>query len=346
LEATIEQTKAAAEARDFNEYKRLRTEKSAQAQAVVRDPKIAAPQPAGESADSPAEADSASGPTDKTDSGESVSDSEPEAKSQEKREKKDRSFNGRISELTNKLKTAEEGRAKLERELEELRKGTRSPEARQQPSPGVRSQESGVRSQEPAAENDAEPDFEKLLDVAIDDPANTTYEKAQAAALRAYHKAIREAEGKRAERERAESQAKTAHDARLAKTRERHGDFDEMVAQAIPQVEGVHNPGIEAAMEASDSAEVVYYFATHLDEFRRIAQMKPQAAYRATVALDLKLANPALTGGPEKTASAPRQASRAPAPITPVTGATAHTPKNPAEARDYAEYKRLRGARN
>jgi hypothetical protein len=114
------------------------------------------------------------------------------------------------------------------------------------------------------------------------------------------------------------------------------------VAAAIPQVEGVHNPGIEAAMEASDSAEIVYYFATHLDEFRRIAQMKPQAAYRATVALDLKLANSALTGGAEKTASAPRQASRAPAPITPVTGATAHTPKSPAEARDYAEYKRLR----
>jgi hypothetical protein len=330
LETITEQTKAAAEARDFDEYKRLRTEKNS------------APQPAGESADSPAGGDnSASGPTGKTDSGESVSDSEPEAKSQEKRERKDRSFHGRISELTNKLKTAEEGRAKLERELEELRTGVRSPEARLQPSPGVRSQESGVRSQELAAENDAEPDFEKLLDVAIDDPANTTYEKAQAAALRAYHKAIREAEGKRAERERAESQAKTAHEARLAKTRERHGDFDEVVAAAIPEVEGVHNPGIEAAMAASDSAEVVYYFATHLDEFRRIAQMKPQAAYRATVALDLKLAQPT----PEKSASAPRQASRAPAPITPVTGATAHTPKDPAEARDYAEYKRLRAAR-
>jgi hypothetical protein len=305
-------------------------------------------------ADSPAEADSASpaegdnsasGPTGKTDSGESVSDSEPEGKSQEKREKRDRSFNGRISDLTNRLKTAEEGRAKLERELEELRKGGRSPEAPQQPS-AVSDQRSAETKPAAAAQGDAEPDFEKLLEAAIDDPANTTYEKAQAAALRAYHKAVREAEGQRAERERAESQARTAHEARLAQTRERHEDFDEVVAAAIPQVEGVHNAGIEAAMDASDSAEIVYYFATHLDEFRRIAQMKPQAAYRATVALDLKLSqsprNLALTGGAEKTASAPRQASRAPAPVTPVTGATAHTPKNPAEARDYAEYKRLR----
>jgi hypothetical protein len=328
LEATIEQTKAAAEARDFDEYKRLRTEKNS------------APQPAVKSADSPVEADSAS-PADGDNSasgpnGESVSDSEPEDKIQEKREKKDNSFHGRISDLTKRLKTAEEGRAKLERDLEELRKGVR-----QQPS-AVSDQRSAEPRPAVAGEGNAEPDFEKLLDAAIDDPANTTYEKAQASALRAYHKAIREAEGKRAERERAESQAKTAHDARLAKTRERHGDFDEVVAQAIPQVEGVHNPGIEAAMAASESAEVVYYFATHLDEFRRIAQMAPQAAYRATVALDLKLAQ----STPEKTASAPRQASRAPAPITPVTGATAHTPKSPAEARDYAEYKRLRGARN
>jgi hypothetical protein len=321
LEPVIEQTKAAAEARDFDEYKRL------------RDPKNSAPQPAGKSADSPADGDnSASGPTGKTDSGESVSDSEPEAKSQEKRETKDRSFQRRIWELTNRVKTAEEGRAKLERELEELRKGVR-----QQPS-AISDQQSAEPKPAVAGE---EPDFEKLLDTAIDDPANTTYEKAQAAALRAYHKAIREAEGQRAERERAESQAKTAHDARLAKTRERHGDFDEVVAAAIPQVEGVHNPGIEAAMAASDSAEMVYYFATHLDEFRKIAQMTPQAAYRATVALDLKLAQ----STPEKTASAPRQASRAPAPITPVTGSTAHTPKSPAEARDYAEYKRLRNSR-
>jgi hypothetical protein len=326
-----EQNKAAAEARDFDEYKRLRN---------------SAPQPAVKSADSPAEADSAApadgdnsaAPADGDNSasgpnGESVSDSEPEEKSQEKREKRRPSIEGRIADLTKRLKTAEEGRAKLERELEELRKGVRSPEARQQQQPSAVSDQ---RSAEPKPAG--EPDFEKLLDAAIEDPANTTYEKAQAAALRAYHKAIREAEGQRAERERVESQAKTAHEARLARTRERHGDFDEVVAAAIPQVEGVHNPGIEAAMDASDSAEVVYYFATHLDEFRRIAQMKPQAAYRATVALDLKLAQ----STPERTASAPRQASRAPAPVTPVTGATAHTPKSPAEARDYAEYKRLR----
>jgi hypothetical protein len=331
LETAIEKPKAAAEARDFDEYKRL------------RDPKNSAPQSAGELADSPAEGDnSASGPTGKTDLGESVSDSEPEGKSQEKREKRGGSYDWRIAKLTNKLKTAEEGRAKLERELEELRKGVRSPEARQQQQPTAVSDQ---RSAEPKPAAAEEPDFEKLLDTAINDPANTTYEKAQAAALGAYHKAIREAEGKRAERERAESQAKTAHEGRLAKTRERHGDFDEVVAQAIPQVEGVHNPGIEAAMAASDSAEVVYYFATHLDEFRRVAQMTPQAAYRATVALDLKLAQstPEETGRqPARPAAPLRQASRAPAPITPVTGATAHTPKSPAEARDYAEYKRLR----
>ncbi|HEY6345670.1 MAG TPA: hypothetical protein VIY49_29575 [Bryobacteraceae bacterium] len=303
----------------------------------MRDQKNSAPQPAGESADSPAEADSASGPeklpaiSDQR-SGESASASEAGEKQKQEKQLKNRSFHERISDLTSRLKTAEEGRVRLERELEDLRKGVRSPEARQQPQ-----QASAVSDQRSA---EGEPDFEALLDTAINDPANTTYEKAQAAALRAYHKAIREAEGKRAERERAETQSKTAHEGRLAKTRERHGDFDEVVAAAIPQVEGVHNPGIEAAMAASDSAEVVYYFATHLDEFRRIAQMKPQAAYRATVALDLKLGQ----STPEKTASAPRQASRAPAPITPVTGSTAHTPKSPAEARDYGEYKRLRTA--
>jgi hypothetical protein len=315
LETVMEQTKAAAEARDFDEYKRLRS----------------TPQPAEPKAEnSPSEGvTSDSGP----DKGETAPASEPGNKSQERTE---RPSEKRIRQLNEKLKESDERYARLERDLEEMRKGIRNPET---------AKPADVLKPGPKAEakaEEGEPDFEALLDAAIDDPANTTYEKAQAAALRAYHKAIREAEGKRAERERAESQAKTAHETRLAKTRERHGDFDEVVASAIPQVEGVHNPGIEAAMEASDSAEVVYYFATHLEEFRRIAQMKPQAAYRATVALDLKLAQ----STPEKTASAPRQASRAPAPITPVTGATAHTPKSPAEARDYAEYKRLRGARN
>jgi hypothetical protein len=61
-----------------------------------------APQAAGESADSPAEGDnSASGPTGKTDSGESVSDSEPEGKSQ-------KAEDGRITELSSKLKIAGE----------------------------------------------------------------------------------------------------------------------------------------------------------------------------------------------------------------------------------------------
>jgi hypothetical protein len=44
-----------------------------------------------------------------------------------KREKQENSFHGRVLDLIKKLKTAQEGRAKLERELEELRKGVRSP---------------------------------------------------------------------------------------------------------------------------------------------------------------------------------------------------------------------------
>ena len=65
------------------------------------------------SADSPAEGDnSASGPTGKTDSGESVSDSEPEGKAQETGVRSPKRFlDGRISEVTGKPKMAEEGRS-------------------------------------------------------------------------------------------------------------------------------------------------------------------------------------------------------------------------------------------
>jgi TolA-binding protein len=65
-------------------------------------------------AESPADGDnSASGPTGKTGSGESVSDSEPEGKFQEvedrrQKPKKGRSLEGRITELSSKLKIAEQ----------------------------------------------------------------------------------------------------------------------------------------------------------------------------------------------------------------------------------------------
>jgi predicted RNase H-like nuclease (RuvC/YqgF family) len=51
----------------------------------------------------------------------------PKGNLRSQKRKKGRSLDGRISELTSKLKTAGEERLKLERELEELRKGGSQP---------------------------------------------------------------------------------------------------------------------------------------------------------------------------------------------------------------------------
>lgn len=313
-----------ADARDFAEYKRVRKEKDS------------TPQPVAKTADSPSDGDNSESGA-QAESGSVSETGEETQKTEDRSPKRDRSKDGRISELTGKLKTSEEGRRKLELTLEELRKGNGSPEA-------PRQQNAETVKTPPAAAADTEPDLGAFIDEAIKDTGNKTYEQAQSAAFKKYWKAMREHEAQKTESERAQNDARTSHDARLAKTRERHGDFDKVVGAAIPQVEGIHNPGIEAAMEASDSADVVYYFATHLDEFRRIAQMKPQAAYRATVALDLKLAseNPSEKEDTPETHAPP--ASRAPAPPPQARGATSHNPKSPAGARDYAEYKRLRRA--
>jgi hypothetical protein len=325
-----------AEARDFAEYKRARKEG-----------KDSASQPAVNETDSPADGVNSESGADgdelaAAESG-SVSETGDDRQKQAKQQPQERTARGRISELSAKARAAEERAARLEQELEQLRKGTRSPEAPQGETPKTQGKPPAAQ-----ARTEEEPDLAALIDEAIREKGpdgkfvHTNYEQAQAKALKRFLQLQREAEAKKAEREREASEAKTAHEMRLAKTRERYSDFDEKIQAAIPQAEGIHNPGIEAAMAASETADLLYYFATHLDEFKKIAAMKPQAAYRETLKLDLKLASEQEdTPG----AHAP-MASRAPAPPPQAKGATSHSPKHPAGARDFAEYKRLRNAQS
>jgi len=85
-----------------------------------------------------------------------------------------------------------------------------------------------------------------------------------------------------------------------------HEDFDEVVGDLKPT-----SPGLAAIMEADNGAEIAYYLGKNPAEAQKIAALSPIAQIRAIGRLEAKLAAEPV---------APSPTSKAPAPITPLTG--------------------------
>lgn len=132
-----------------------------------------------------------------------------------------------------------------------------------------------------------------------------------------------------------------AHNGRISEARAKYDDWDE-VAQSFGNVE-IPQAAAMAIIEQSNSADVTYYLATHQEEAKKLAELRPMQQIAAIVKISDKVsAAPVTTPAPVK----PKPASQAPAPIKPVgTGASGSTAD--LGSMSYQDYKRARanGAR-
>ena len=107
---------------------------------------------------------------------------------------------------------------------------------------------------------------------------------------------------------------------RSAKGNEKYEDFDEVIGDLQPT-----SPWSVAIMQAENADDVAYFLGTHLKEAQRIASLDPVSQIREIGRLEAKLA-----ADPPK----PKGTSKAPAPIVPVTGASAAASNEPSENDD------------
>lgn len=102
-------------------------------------------------------------------------------------------------------------------------------------------------------------------------------------------------------------------------------DFDE----ALQTLDVNFPDGFLDAVKESDVGEkVAYYLATHRDEAEKLGQMSPRSAIRELGKLEARLSAPATVN----------RTTKAPAPMTPVSGASASTKFDPYTDDDMEKY--------
>lgn len=115
---------------------------------------------------------------------------------------------------------------------------------------------------------------------------------------------------------------------KAARGEAKYDDFDEIVGELTPS-----NPLVAAIMEADNAEEIAYHLAKNHKERERILSLGIRGQIREIGKLEVKLASE-----PEK----PKTPSKAPAPITPLTGTTPASTGEPSEADDMKTWIRKR----
>jgi hypothetical protein len=109
---------------------------------------------------------------------------------------------------------------------------------------------------------------------------------------------------------------------------DKYDDWTEIVGELKPT-----NPFMHAIMEAENGEDVAHYLGKHPKEAERIAKLPPLSQVREVGKLEAKLlAKPA----------EPKTPSKAPAPITPLTGAAPVVSDAPSETDDIRDWIRKR----
>lgn len=108
----------------------------------------------------------------------------------------------------------------------------------------------------------------------------------------------------------------------------KYDDFDEVVGDLKPV-----NPLTIAIMQADNAEDVAYYLGKNIKEAQRIASLDPVAQIREIGRLEAKL----LSDPPQ-----PKEPSKAPAPIAPVTGQSNVANGEPQDSDDYATWLKKR----
>lgn len=109
---------------------------------------------------------------------------------------------------------------------------------------------------------------------------------------------------------------------------DKYDDFNDIVGDLQP-----NNPLIQAIMDAENGEDIAYHLGKNPKEAKRIAELSPVSQVREIGKLEAKLLST-----PEK----PKTPSKAPAPITPLTGAASVASDAPSENDDTATWIRKR----
>jgi hypothetical protein len=113
-------------------------------------------------------------------------------------------------------------------------------------------------------------------------------------------------------------------EAKAERGADKYDDFHEKVGDL-----NLDSPVIASIMEAENGEDVAYYLVSNLKEAQRIAQLSPMAQVREIGKLEAKLLST-----PDK----PKSPSKAPAPITPLSGGATIATSEPSESDDYATW--------
>ena len=116
----------------------------------------------------------------------------------------------------------------------------------------------------------------------------------------------------------------TDWEVKIAKAEDKYDDFEEKVGKLDPR-----NPVVMSIMEADNGADIAYHLGSHPDEAKKIFSLSPASAIREIGKLEARLSST-----PEK----PKTASKAPAPVTPLTGTAPVASSLPTEADDTANW--------
>ena len=120
----------------------------------------------------------------------------------------------------------------------------------------------------------------------------------------------------------------TAWEEKSGKGSEKYDDWDEVVGELTP-----NSVFTAAIMDAENSEEVAYYLGKNTKEAQRIAKLPPLSQAREIGKLEGTLLAKSV---------APKTPSKAPAPITPVTGTTPTVNTEPSEADDMKSWMQKR----
>jgi hypothetical protein len=118
----------------------------------------------------------------------------------------------------------------------------------------------------------------------------------------------------------AQQRLASAWEEKAAKGEDKYDDWEEKVGTLKPTA-----PFVAALMEADNGEDIAHYLGTHVKEAQRIAALHPLSQVREIGKLEAKLLS--------KTVE-PKVPSKAPAPITPLTGAAAANSSEPSESDD------------
>ena len=111
---------------------------------------------------------------------------------------------------------------------------------------------------------------------------------------------------------------------KIAKAEDKYEDFEEKVGKLDPR-----NPVVLAIMESDIGADIAYHLGSHVDEAKKIFALSPASAIREIGKLEARLSTPT-----EK----PKAPSKAPAPITPLTGTAPVSSSAPSDQDDTADW--------